>query len=167
MSTTSEKIKVMQHFEDGGEVEVKLKSGDEWSLVSTDNPFWAWDCVDYRIKPKSVDDFDWSDAPEWANLIAVDRNGIAHCFSQTKLLKDNKEWFIHGPKTKFEIVGEGYDASDWQNSLRKRPSEKVKFDRLPENGILVGGSDYSIHDYNQNRRINQLQKAVEKLMEKP
>ena len=46
-----EMIKVMQHYEDGGEVENKEKHSDDakWILAC---PVWNWDSFDYRIKPE-------------------------------------------------------------------------------------------------------------------
>ena len=44
-----EMIKVMQHFEDGGEVEyVERGYDDDWEI--TDAPLWDWYNFDYRIK---------------------------------------------------------------------------------------------------------------------
>ena len=44
----SEKIKVMQHYADGGVVECTESDYDEW--VVADNPCWDWFDYDYRIK---------------------------------------------------------------------------------------------------------------------
>ena len=41
-----EMIKVMQHFENGGDVEV-YKTG-RWTIAV--NPIWDWDNFEYRIK---------------------------------------------------------------------------------------------------------------------
>ena len=43
-----EMIKVMQHFEDGGEVECADTDFDVWGTVS--NPLWNWLDYKYRIK---------------------------------------------------------------------------------------------------------------------
>ena len=45
----SEMIKIMQHYENGGEVEFKQKREDDtkWRLST---PSWNWDASDYRIK---------------------------------------------------------------------------------------------------------------------
>ena len=42
----SEMIKVMQHYEDGGDIEVY--KNDRWTIGV--NPIWDWDTFDYRIK---------------------------------------------------------------------------------------------------------------------
>ena len=41
-----EMIKVMQHFENGGDVEVY--KNDRWTIAV--NPIWDWDSFEYRIK---------------------------------------------------------------------------------------------------------------------
>jgi hypothetical protein len=50
MTTTKEKIKVMQHFDDGGEVEYK-NIDNSWAL--TNNPSWLWGDASYRVKATS------------------------------------------------------------------------------------------------------------------
>ena len=46
-----EMIKVMQHYDNGGEVEVKrtIQHDINWAK-SLANPVWNWDTFDYRIK---------------------------------------------------------------------------------------------------------------------
>lgn len=43
-----EKIKVMQHYLDGGKVECRLKGEDNWLTLS--RYYWNWHSMDYRIK---------------------------------------------------------------------------------------------------------------------
>ena len=43
-----EMIKVMQHYEDGGEVECVEKGNNNWEIVA--KPLWNWDDFVYRIK---------------------------------------------------------------------------------------------------------------------
>ena len=43
-----EMIKVRQHFEDGGEVEIKSKNSNDWYGLIT--PSWNWFEYDYRVK---------------------------------------------------------------------------------------------------------------------
>ena len=47
---TINKIRVMQHYADGGEVEFRPKNSivTSWDLVLS--PSWDWSCLDYRIK---------------------------------------------------------------------------------------------------------------------
>ena len=44
----SEKIKVMQYYDNGGEVESEEKGSDCWGTVNT--PCWDWYEFNYRIK---------------------------------------------------------------------------------------------------------------------
>ena len=44
----SEMIKVMQHFDNGGEVERSFKGEDSWKIDS--DPAWNWKYFDYKIK---------------------------------------------------------------------------------------------------------------------
>lgn len=46
--TLQEQIEVMQHFANGGEVEVKGLGGNTFILDK--NPIWDFNCNDYRIK---------------------------------------------------------------------------------------------------------------------
>jgi len=57
MSTTKEKIEIMQWFEDGGKVECTLIDYEKqrtgrlsWGLVASPNPFWDWAAYEYRKK---------------------------------------------------------------------------------------------------------------------
>ena len=43
-----EMIKVMQHYDNGGEVEYSNRESNIWSRAST--PVWDWTEFDYRIK---------------------------------------------------------------------------------------------------------------------
>ena len=45
-----EMIKVMQHFENGGEVEVKPKNTSNTHWATVPSPSWDWAYSDYRIK---------------------------------------------------------------------------------------------------------------------
>ena len=47
-----EMIKVMQHYENGGEVEASYKNKQDWLGVGS--PSWDWDKFDYRIKGQKV-----------------------------------------------------------------------------------------------------------------
>lgn len=57
MTTTAEKIAVMQAFEDGKEIEHSA-NGVFWGQSQT--PTWNWEALHYRIKPEPL--------AAWANL---------------------------------------------------------------------------------------------------
>ncbi len=50
MSTTAEKIAVMQAFEDGKEIQYKEQYSTAWLGAATPN--WDWRYLEYRIKPE-------------------------------------------------------------------------------------------------------------------
>lgn len=82
--TTQEKIAVMQHFEDGGEIEFTINSVDwkdttindvDWK--DTVDPTWNWSVYDFRIKPAKPKDI-------WVN----EYGDTSHCyFSKTEAEK--------------------------------------------------------------------------------
>ena len=55
--TTKEKIEVMQHFDNGGEIEFRYRSiiSANWIGLEQQKPAWNWHDNDYRIKPKPVE----------------------------------------------------------------------------------------------------------------
>jgi hypothetical protein len=57
MSTTQEKIAVMQAYVDGVAVQVLDSHG--WNDLGIGNPMWNWDVFDYRIKPTPVECWVW------------------------------------------------------------------------------------------------------------
>ena len=48
-----EMIKVMQHYEDGGEIEVKGKNEEDTKWVPCKPPIWNWNRYTYRMKEPS------------------------------------------------------------------------------------------------------------------
>ena len=50
MTDLKDKIKVMQHFRDGGEVEARHISGMMWGICR--DPDWNFALFEYRIKPE-------------------------------------------------------------------------------------------------------------------
>lgn len=50
MTPLAEKIKVMQAFERGEEIQYVCCGYENWCDCT--EPFWDWDTFDYRVKPK-------------------------------------------------------------------------------------------------------------------
>lgn len=69
-----EMIKVMQHYADGGEVEVY--KNDRWTIGV--NPIWDWDNFDYRIKePKQKVTIEkWLCRNNQGEFIAIETSNI-------------------------------------------------------------------------------------------
>jgi len=55
MSTTKEKIEIMQAFEDGKKVECTKRDDDNWLPIVVDNPRWEWGDSDYRVKAEPLE----------------------------------------------------------------------------------------------------------------
>ena len=45
-----EMIKVMEHFDNGGKVEVRLENNNRGNWTPASNPSWNWNFYDYQIK---------------------------------------------------------------------------------------------------------------------
>lgn len=55
MMTTAEKIKVMQAYEDGKQIQKVTRGEEDWKDWDVSwEPTWNWDTFDYRVKPEEV-----------------------------------------------------------------------------------------------------------------
>lgn len=55
MTTTAEKIKVMQTFEEGKKIESSYKWGREKKWLRVVGPGWNWADFDYRVVPDPIE----------------------------------------------------------------------------------------------------------------
>ena len=87
MTTTEEKMKVMQAHLDGLEIELRLGSHSNWEEVKK-GPLWNWNDFDYRIKPKEKTleeriQEKWPDKEvvmlEWGKVPSFDRDLLQMC----------------------------------------------------------------------------------------
>ena len=95
--TTKEKIEVMQHFDNGGEIEFRYRSiiSANWIGLEQQKPAWNWHDNDYRIKPKPVELlYEWWYISENTKLIV---NQIL--LSETEILK--RTFLEHGKTGRF------------------------------------------------------------------
>ena len=91
--TLSEKIKVMQYFEQGGEVECRrMYSPPSTKWEANDNPQWDWITFEYRIKPKPVELlYEW-----WYKPPSVDYYTISQILRTEKDAQKNYPNCLHG-----------------------------------------------------------------------
>ena len=68
--TTKEMIEVMQAYEKGEEIEMRLADCEDDRWAPTASPLWNWDNFEYRIKPKE---------PKFKDGDEVVRKGFAGC----------------------------------------------------------------------------------------
>ena len=85
-----EMIKVMQHYDNGGEVEYKGKNEDdsEWGLC--DYPIWDWNIFEYRIK-------------EQKQKVTIEKWLCEYVGCEE--LKGSKRFFIIEKVVPFEVAG--------------------------------------------------------------
>lgn len=56
MKTTAEKIAVMQAYERGEKIEIKMGRREEsWESWTAGEPNWNWPYNDYRVAPKPIE----------------------------------------------------------------------------------------------------------------
>lgn len=79
MSTTAEKIAVMQAYERGENIQVAVSGSDEWDdWIIVGSPSWSWRDRDYRVKPKPLD--------LW---LVLDHHGVVVAQRKTKAEANN------------------------------------------------------------------------------
>lgn len=74
-------------------------------------------------KLKTLDQSVFDGLDEKWRFAAVDKNGKAFLFSR-KPTANNTEWYA-GSIADYEIIGTGYDDTNWQNSLIERESKEL------------------------------------------
>lgn len=77
-------------------------------------------CRETSERPRFKNKLNWAHIPQDLNWAAVDKDGSAWAFKQKPTInKQDGTWFTYTPEYLFQI-GEGFDSSDWQNSLVSR-----------------------------------------------
>ena len=117
MKTIIEKIVVMQHYANGGEIE--FKETDKW--IQTHVPIWNWSLFDYRIKEA---------ADPYAALKAANTPGSG---KQIRL-RSVKTWHDAGHDWKFDAPVDQYE-------IRNKP-RKVKMLAWFDGAGLVWRMEY-------------------------
>lgn len=134
MKTTKEKIEVMQHWADGGDIECCLKSYEGWITVPNTgiDPSWNWEYLDYRIKEKEVPagPIPWDCVNEKYNYAAMDENGSWWIYASKPCI-DNDDccWYIddlYHPGRHITNIFKLPTNINWKESLYKRPNHQEK-----------------------------------------
>ena len=63
--------------------------------------------------------YDWSNAPDWANWAAMDRNGKAYWFDKKPLATGFGYWLSN--KGIYRFFAYKLPSENWENSLEQRP----------------------------------------------
>ena len=102
--TIQDKIKVMQHFADGGKIEFRRLNSPEWGLWGlTEDPMWDWSNYNYRIKqeqPKTKEVFEWyyrffnSTVPCTSNKLMTEREAREYFTKNTFYEKTGRSFIV-------------------------------------------------------------------------
>lgn len=122
---TKDMIEVMQAYDNGKAIELRRNNEYEWSACR--NPVWNWFLFEYRIKPDTKDEIDWSHVHERWKFMARDGNGNAYLFeSEPKVLSGSDVWLpCDGDYYRVSHILSSYvkGTCDWTESLAARPIE--------------------------------------------
>lgn len=105
---TAEAIKVMQHYADGGDVEVCFQSTSEQPWTPSTDPTWNWYNYNYRPaqpKPEQMPDVVRAIMPclpGKARWLAVDCDGSIYAFLDRPEL-DGDVWLGHEMETNLRV----------------------------------------------------------------
>lgn len=124
---TKDKIKVMQHYLDGGDIEVGYYIGSRNTLRENfrdvkDEPIWDWGSSYYRIKKIPSGDIPWNAISEKWKYAAVDKDGKWYLYVEKPNL--GVAWWAVGLVGGTTVVSHILDlpvVEDWKKSLCKRP----------------------------------------------
>lgn len=120
--TLEEKIKVMQHYLDGGMVISfnQIFQQDEDGELS-----WNWCDLDYDIyeEPKTKPSIDWSHVNKDYKYMATDEDGDTHLYNKKPYIEDYGVWNVSSGfcKSAEAFVSFVPGTCNWKDSLVERP----------------------------------------------
>jgi len=131
MTTTAEKIAIMQAYVDGKTIEVRMrKYSDRYEWLHITVPSWDWSNCAYRVKPeppKTPDYINWDHVGPELNYMARDLRKDKIFLYSTKPTLTTDEWGTSGfafTAQHFASLKQG--TVDWKDSLVARPGYEVK-----------------------------------------
>ena len=71
-----EMIKVMQHYDNGGEIIYKVKDDEDCSWMKCNNPIWDWFEFEYKMKREKVTIEKWLLKDDEDNYYVVQSSNI-------------------------------------------------------------------------------------------
>ena len=84
----------------------------------------------------------WSEMPEWAKYRAVDSNGEL-CVFTDKPTKEDGYFIPEAWQSYHAVFGNGYDPTNWQDSLECRPEQQEGPVLVPE-VYTIEGTDITV-----------------------
>lgn len=130
MSTTAEKIAIMQAFLDGQPVEFKTLLNHHWHPLDCKEPGWDWSNLNYRIKPMIPDFIDWSQVDPAFNFIARSKRGYIYLFKMRPRIPPKGNFWAASDSIINCIGGPNFNLfssfklgdTPWDQSLIERPT---------------------------------------------
>lgn len=126
MKTTREMIEVMEAYERGEEVEIRLSGNNQWTPRASN--IWDWAACDYRIVPQPAPipiTLDWSALkPEW-RWVAADADEFVFLYKSKPVLDlDDGCWVAHSGEDTAQgdtLASFSRGTVPWDKSLIERP----------------------------------------------
>lgn len=130
MISVKEMIAVMQAYDGGARIQVRTRgAGGTW--IDVDVPSFDWFSQEYRAKPVSPDEINWSEVHEQYNFMARDQSGDAYVFSKAPINRGASGYWTSDDGFMEQVNGlfSSYlnNGKDWKDSLVERPSLANKF----------------------------------------
>lgn len=120
MSTTEEKIKVMQAFIEGKPIESKPYRSKHWGL--NNDPIWCWWSMEYRVRVEKPS-INWDHvSPKYKYLVSTGQRAYLSV-DKPRLSDDRFRWTWAGGDISTAHVFTSYRPGncEWQDSLVERP----------------------------------------------
>lgn len=117
MTTTAEKIKVMQAFEDGLKIQLRGRGRERWEEVITTTLHWNWEAFEYRIEPADPEPLEC-----WANMY----DDLAGETYATEKEASREERASHPHKTVHMREVTPQDEQDRLDAARYRKSKELR-----------------------------------------
>lgn len=130
MISVKEMIAVMQAYDGGARVQARTR-GASGTWIDIDVPSFDWFSHEYRAKPVSPDEINWSEVHEDYKFMARDDSGDAYVFKNMPIARVNSGYWISEEGLTEQVNGlfSSYrnNGKDWKDSLVERPSLANKF----------------------------------------
>lgn len=121
MTSTAEKIAVMQAFLDGRVVEWK-KFGSNWAPLICPDPVWDWSVNKYRVKPIADDSINWDHVHPNFNYMARDADDSVFLYKERPEYNEEGVWMSRNYYQRANVFS-SYKRGDKEpsQSLVRRP----------------------------------------------
>ena len=115
---TEDKIKVMQAFLEGEEIEARVGYEDWWTIA---DPTWNWASMEYRIKEKDYSlDIPWEFIDDKWKWTAMDDDGLVYIYTEKPLLESDGWWYQSSQHAPLPLKIKP-DVKFWDKTLTERP----------------------------------------------